>query len=163
VPILRSDVHAGFERRRRIENELVPLCAAHGLGLIPWSPMAMGILAGRYRDPDEYPSDSRASLRGGIYAERVEARGVSVGREFIELAEQAGMPPPQLAVWVKDQPGVTAPLVGPRSVEQLEHLLPVVEMSLSDELRDACDALVPPGSTVANFHNTAGWLKAQTV
>ena len=56
---------------------------------------------------------------------------------------------------------MTAPIIGPRTVEQLEHLIPVVEMSLSDELRDACDALVSPGSTVANSHNTAGWLKAK--
>jgi aryl-alcohol dehydrogenase-like predicted oxidoreductase len=147
---------------RRVENELVPLCQSHGLGLIPWSPMAMGILAGRYRDAETYPADSRASLRGGIYAERIGAPGIEVGREFVALAERAGIAPAQLAVlWVKDQPAVTAPLVGPRSVEQLEHLLPVVEMSLSDELRDACDALVTPGSTVANFHNTAGWLKAK--
>ena len=58
---------------------------------------------------------------------------------------------------------MTAPLVGPRSVEQLEQLLPVANMTLSDELRKACDALVSPGSTVANFHNTAGWLKATAV
>jgi aryl-alcohol dehydrogenase-like predicted oxidoreductase len=58
---------------------------------------------------------------------------------------------------------VTAPLIGPRSVEQLEHLIPVTGMTLSDELREACDALVPPGSTVANFHNTAGWLKTNPV
>jgi aryl-alcohol dehydrogenase-like predicted oxidoreductase len=147
---------------RRVENELVPLCKAHGLGLIPWSPMAMGLLAGRYRDPASYPADSRASLRGGIYAERVGAAGIEVGRAFVALAEQTGIPPAQLAVlWVKDQDGVTAPLVGPRSVDQLEHLLPVLEMTLSDELRDACDALVPPGSAVANFHNTAGWMKTQ--
>ena len=149
---------------RRIENELVPLCQTHGLGLIPWSPTAMGILAGRYRDADSYPADSRASLRGGIYAERVGAPGIEVGGEFVALAEGAGIPPVQLAVlWVKDQPGVTAPLVGPRSVEQLERILPVADMTLSDELRKACDALVSPGSTVANFHNTAGWLKATVV
>ena len=95
---------------RRVENELVPLCQAHRLGLIPWSPMAMGILAGRYRDAETYPADSRASLRGGIYAERVGAPGIEVGGEFVALAERAGIAPVQLAVlWVKDQPGVTAP------------------------------------------------------
>ena len=62
-------------------------------------------------------------------------------------------------LWAKDQPGITAPLIGPRSVEQLEHLLPVAEMSLSDELREACDALNPPGTAVANFHNSAPWMK----
>jgi hypothetical protein len=48
-------------------------------------------------------------------------------------------------------------------MEHLEDLLPVLEMNLSDELREACDNLVPPGSNVANFHNTSGWMKAQVL
>ena len=72
------------------------------------------------------------------------------------------MPPAQLALlWVKDQPGITAPLFGARTVEQLEQILPVLEMSLNAELRAACDALVPPGSVAANFHNSAAWMKMQ--
>ncbi|MCC6603622.1 MAG: aldo/keto reductase [Anaerolineae bacterium] len=145
---------------RRIENELVPLCQAYGLGLLPWSPLAMGILAGRYADAATYPAASRAQLRGGIYAERVSAQGIDVGNQFVKLAQEVGISPVQLAVlWVKDQPGVTAPLIGPRTLEQLEHYLPVLEMTLTDEVRAACDALVPPGSAVANFHNSAPWMK----
>ena len=145
---------------RRIENELVPMCRAYGLGIIPWSPMAMGILAGRYAHADDYPAESRAALRGGIYAERVTTRGIEVGIKFVELAERHDFSGAQLAIlWNKDQPGITAPLIGPRTVEQLQHLLPVIEMSLSDELRAACDELVPPGSAAANFHNSAPWMK----
>jgi aryl-alcohol dehydrogenase-like predicted oxidoreductase len=145
---------------RRIENELVPVCQRHGLGIIAWSPMAMGILAGRYRDADRPPPDSRAARRGGIYAERVTVRGIVVGDQFVQLARQHGIDPAQLAIlWVKDQPGITAPIIGPRTLAQLENLLPVLQMSLSPELRAACDALVPPGSAVANFHNTAPWMK----
>ena len=145
---------------RRIENELVPMCQAYGLGIITWSPMAMGILAGRYSDAENYPSDSRAALRGGIYAERVTARGIEAGNEFVALAREAGIPPAQLAVlWVKDQAGITAPIFGPRTVEQLEAMLPVLNMDLDESIRAACDALVPPGSAVANFHNTASWMK----
>ena len=145
---------------RRIENELVPMCEAYGIGIISWSPMAMGMLAGRYTDAENFPAESRAALRGGIYAERITARGIEIGNQFVELASRYDMSPAQLAIlWNKDQPGVTAPLIGPRSVDQLQHLLPVSEMSLSDELRDACDRLVPPGSAVANFHNSAPWMK----
>jgi aryl-alcohol dehydrogenase-like predicted oxidoreductase len=145
---------------RRVENELVPLCQRHGLAILPWSPMAMGILAGRYTDAGKPPPDSRAALRGGIYAERVTQRGIEVGQQFVRLAREHGMDAAQLAiVWVKDQPGVTAPIIGPRTMAQLENLLPVLEMSLSEELRAACDALVPPGSAVANFHNSAPWMK----
>lgn len=145
---------------RRIENELVPMCLKYGLGLIPWAPMASGLLAGRYQDPMHFPKDSRAALRGGIYAERVTARGIDASADFVALAHDAGISPAQLALlWVMDQPGVTAPLFGPRTVAQLEHILPVLEMTLSEDLRAACDELVAPGSVVANFHNTAPWMK----
>ncbi len=144
---------------RRIENELIPMCQANGLGILPWSPMAMGILAGRYHSMD-FPKGSRAALRGGIYADRVTPRGIEVGKQFVALAEGKGLTPSQLAIlWVKDQPGITAPLIGPRTLAQLEDLLPVLEMSLDDETRRACDDLVPPGSVVANFHNSATWMK----
>ena len=148
---------------RRIENELLPMCREHGLGVITWSPMAMGVLAGRYTDASEFPKDSRAVLRGGFYADRVTRAGIEVGIEFAKIAEGLGLTAAQLAVvWVKGQPGVTAPLIGPRTVEQLTEFLAVLETELDDETRTACDALVPPGSAVANFHNTAGWMK-QTV
>ncbi len=147
---------------RRIENELVPLCQVYGLGILPWSPLAMGILAGRYADAVHFPPESRASLRGGIYAERITVRGIEVGQKFGQLAQAAGMSPAQLAVlWVKDQPGITAPLIGPRTLEQLEHFLPVLEMHLDETVRAACDELVPPGSAAANFHNSAPWMKMQ--
>ncbi len=143
---------------RRIENELVPLCLEHGLGLIPWSPMAQGVLAGRYADSTAFPAGSRAASRGGIYAERINDAGIDVGRRFTSLAQEAGILPHQLAVlWVKDQPGITAPIIGPRTIGHLDDLLPVGNMQLSDEVRRACDELVPPGGMVANFHNSAGW------
>ena len=145
---------------RRIENELVPLCRTYGLGILPWSPLAMGLLAGRYPEDSVCPADSRATLRGGIYAERITARAILVGNKFVRLAQSFGMSPSHLAVmWVKDQPGITAPLIGPRNIEQLEHLLPVLEMKLNETVKAACDELVPPGSAVANFHNSSGWMK----
>ncbi len=149
---------------RRIENELVPMCERHGLGLITWSPLAMGMLAGRYASADVPPSDSRIALRGGIYAERVTQRGVEVGNQFAVLAREHGHEPAQLAVtWVKEQPGITAAIIGPRTVAQLQSLLPVVEMSLSEEMRVACDELVAPGSVVASFFNSAPWMKWKIV
>jgi aryl-alcohol dehydrogenase-like predicted oxidoreductase len=149
---------------RRIENELIPLCRKHGLGVITWAPMAHGVLAGRYRDANAYPEGSRGALRGSFYADRITPRGVVVGQKFTALAEQAGLTAAQLAIlWVKDQPGITAPLIGVRSMEQFEPLLAVKDMSLDEGLRAACDELVPPGSAVANFHNTADWMKMQVL
>ena len=145
---------------RRIENELVPMAQRWGPGLITWAPMALGMLAGRYSPNTEYPEGTRADLRGSFYADRITARGIEMGRAFADLASEAGLPSAQLDVlWCKDQPGVTSPLIGPRTMEHLESLLPVMDMELSDDLRAACDALVPPGNAVADFHNTSGWMK----
>jgi len=147
---------------RRIENELLPMCQSRGLGVICWAPLAMGILAGRYSSAAEVPAESRAALRGGVYAQRVTDHGVDVGDRFVALAEAHGIDAAQLAVlWAKDQPGITAPIVGPRTLGQLENLLPVCEMALNDELRQACDELVPPGTAVVDFHNSAPWMKAK--
>lgn len=149
---------------RRIENELIPLCQRYELAIMPWSPMAMGILAGRYTDAAVYPTDSRATLRGGIYAERVTAKGIEVGNAFVKLAAETGLSPAQLAnLWVKDQPGITAPIIGPRTLTQLEEMLPVMEMALSDDARAVCDQMVPPGSAVANFFNSAAWMKMRII
>lgn len=149
---------------RRIENELVPMCQAYGLGLITWSPLAQGVLAGRYASASELPADSRGALRGGIYSERITAAGIAIGNELIKLAQANAISPAQLAtLWVKDQPGITAPLIGPRTVAQLEHLLPVLEMRLSAELAAACDSLVPPGSAVASFFNSAAWMQQRLI
>ena len=149
---------------RRIENELIPMCQAYDLGILPWAPLGMGVLAGRYADADAqaYPPDSRAKVRGGIYAGRVTTTGVEVGKKFAQLAADHDILPAQLAVlWTKDQPGITAPLIGPRTLDQLEDFLPVMEMELDQSLREACDDLVPPGSAAANFHNSAPWMKTR--
>ena len=146
---------------RRIENELVPLVLRYELALIPWAPLAQGVLAGRYQAGEPLPVDSRAGrLPGSVYAERVTERGVQAGQQFLELARRSGKTPGQLALtWCKDQPGITAPIVGPRTLAQLQDLLPVLEMKLSEEERLACDAINPPGGVITNFHNTAGWMK----
>ncbi len=146
---------------RRIENELVPLAQRYNLALIPWAPLAQGLLAGRYSSSQPHPADSRAARQpGGIYAQRVTPRGIETGEKFAALAREHGKTPGQLALtWCKDQPGVTAPIVGPRTLEQLLDILPVLDMSLGDEERAACDALNPPGGVIVNFHNTAGWMK----
>ena len=145
---------------RRVENELVPMALKYGLGLLPWSPLAMGVLAGRYADDNIRPEGSRASLRGGIYADRVSQQAVEAGNKFVRLARDAGIDAARLAIaWVMHQPAVVAPLIGPKSVEQLEHLLPVMEMTISPEIATAVDSICGPGSAVANFHNSAPWMK----
>jgi len=148
---------------RRIENELLPLALRYGLAILPWAPLAQGVLCGRYPAYEAMPADARAVRQPGpnnIYANRVTAAGIAVGQRFGTLAATHGRTAAQLALlWCKDQPGVTSPIIGPRTLPQLSELLPVLEMTLSDAERDACDTLVPPGGVVVNFHNTAPWMK----
>ena len=96
---------------RRIENELIPLCQKYDLAILPWSPLAMGILAGRYIQTDDYPEDSRANLWGSSMVKaRVTQRGIDVGEAVDKMAKERGMTASQLSLlWIKDQPGVTAP------------------------------------------------------
>jgi 1-deoxyxylulose-5-phosphate synthase len=150
---------------RRIENELVPLALRYDLALIPWAPLAQGVLAGRYASKVERPADSRAGRKpDSIYGERVTPRGVEAGLKFVELAKKFGKTPGQFALlWCKDQPGITSPIFGPRTMEQLEDVLPVLEMTLSEEERTACDEINPPGGVIANFFNSAAWMKTPIV
>jgi 1-deoxyxylulose-5-phosphate synthase len=146
---------------RRIENELLPLCRAQGLGVLPWSPLGGGILAGRYQDVEHVPDDSRAARRPQL-RDRVTSRALEVAGGVAALAADRGLTSSQLALlWVKDQPDVTAPIVGPRTLAQLEEALGILDRSLDDEARVACDELVHPGSAVADFFNTSGWMREQ--
>jgi aryl-alcohol dehydrogenase-like predicted oxidoreductase len=148
---------------RRIENELVPLALRHHLAIIPWAPIAQGVLAGRYKQNEPFDPTSRAARLGGsIYAERVTPRGLAAGARFADYAQKVGKSAGQLALlWCKDQPAITSPIYGPRTMEQLQDVLPVLDMTLSAEERAFCDELNPPGSVLVNFHNTAPWMKTK--
>jgi len=147
---------------RRVENERVPLCQKYGLAIVPWSPIAMGMLAGRYPGDASFPDKSRAAANPqGIYARRINRKGVEVAARVPEIAARYGLTPAQLALlWVKDQPGVTAPIIGPRTVAQLHEMLHVADLHADEALRTAFDELNPPGMAVSDFHNTSGWMKA---
>jgi len=146
---------------RRIENELLPMCRAHGLGVLPWSPLGGGVLSGRYATADSIPEDSRAARRPQL-RNRVTPRAVDVADHLAALAAERDLTASQLALlWVKDQPDVTAPIVGPRTIGQLEEALGVLDATLDDDARASCDAFVAPGSAVADFFNTSGWMREQ--
>ena len=150
---------------RRIENELVPLALKHGLALLPWSPLAGGILAGRYPvDAAEYTEGSRAARAGAMFQARVSRRGREVAAKVMEMAQARGMTGSQLALlWVKDQPGVTSPIIGPRTLAHLEDALGVLDKQLADADRPLFDALAHPGNAVADFHNSNEWMKARII
>lgn len=148
---------------RRIENELVPLCQKYDLAVLPWSPLAMGLLAGRYTKLGEYPEDSRvARWSNNIVQDRITSRALEVGQAVGQMAQERHLTASQLALlWVKDQPGVTAPIVGPRTLAHLEDALAILDQHLAEADRPLFDALVHPGTAVADFHNSNEWMKAR--
>ena len=145
---------------RRIENELVPLCLRYDISILPFSPLGGGALAGRYRPGEKPPADSRLAHPGIVFGERLTPRAIAIGEQVRALAQARNLTPGQFALlWCKDQPGVTAPLLGPRIVAHLDELLPVLDMHLQAEDQAAVDAINPPGTAAANFFNTSGWMK----
>lgn len=125
---------------RRAEVEVIPAVRAFGLGLFPWSPLGRGVLAGRYRTGT--PRDSRGGQDhfSWFVEPYLEARSRSVVEAVATAADGLDLSCAQVALlWARDAPGVTAPLMGPRTSEQLEHLLQTEESSLPAEITSALD------------------------
>ncbi len=147
---------------RRVENELIPLCQKYGLAVLPWSPLAGGILAGRYKPGEAYPEGSRATRSGNFFTDRITDKAKNVALALDQMAQERGMTSSQLGLlWVKDQPGVTSPIFGPRTVAHLEDAIPLLEKKLDEADRPLFDALVHPGNAVADFFNSNDWMKAR--
>ncbi len=141
---------------RRIERELLPVCQSYGLGVIPWSPLAGGFLTGKYNRNETPPSDSRFGKghpRQGILQVQ---RAFDVVDEVEKLAVAKGCTVSQFALaWCRDQPGVTSPIIGPRTMEQLDDNLAAMDVTLTDDDRATIDELVPPGEHVVPFYNAS--------
>jgi aryl-alcohol dehydrogenase-like predicted oxidoreductase len=95
---------------------------------------------------------------------RVTQRGIDIGKVVAKMAQERGMTASQLSLlWIKDQPGVTAPIIGPRTLAHLEDALGILDKSLDDADRPLFDELVHPGNAVADFHNSNDWMKARVI
>jgi aryl-alcohol dehydrogenase-like predicted oxidoreductase len=144
---------------RHIEHDVLPVAQRYGMGVLVWSPLNRGWLAGRYRrDRFDRSAESRA-VRGAQRADWLAAlydesrpevqRKLDVVEELVRLADEAGTTLPRLAIaFVLAHPAVTSAIIGPRTMEQLEDLLEASDLRLDDATLDAIDALVPPGSLV---------------
>lgn len=147
---------------RRIENELIPVCIKYGLGIIPWSPLAGGILSAKYGADAAYPEGSRATRTGRFFTDRINPKAIEVAQRLAKLAEERGLTATQFALlWIKDQPGVTSPIIGPRTLQHLEDALGIAEKTFDDADRPLLDELVHPGNAIADFHNSNDWMKAR--
>jgi len=142
---------------RGVEAEVLPICARHGLAVIPWSPLAGGWLSGTYRRGSETTSRraSRIPARYDLSLAGNQAKLDAVER-LTPLAESAGLSLIQLALaFVLRHPAVTAPIIGPRTMEQLESQLGAQDVVLHNDVLDAIDAIVPPGTNLNPVD--AGW------
>lgn len=135
---------------RRIERELVPCCITYGIGLLPWSPLAGGLLTGKYLGGSK-PEGARYSQTQPIRHIGPNAEAVIEG--FTKYAAERGVAPSQLALaWCAAQPGITSPIIGPRTMEQLEDNLSSLDVRITDEDRKAIDAIAPPGTHTAEYY-----------
>jgi aryl-alcohol dehydrogenase-like predicted oxidoreductase len=140
---------------RRIERELVPMAQTFGIGLISWSPLGGGLLTGKYRRDEPPPEDSRFAQPGRRphQQRRMNDAIWDVIEPLEAMAREKGVTLSQLALaWCMQQPGITSPIIGPRTMEQLEDNLAAVGVEIDGEERARIDAIIPPGRMVSPFY-----------
>lgn len=140
---------------RRIERELLPMAQTYGFGIIPWSPLGGGLLTGKYKRNTPPPADTRfADIETNpIHGRRMNDQALDVAEQLRPLAEAKGCTLSQLALaWCLQQPGVTSPIIGPRTMEQFEDNLAALAVEITNEDRSRIDEIVPPGRVVSPFY-----------
>jgi aryl-alcohol dehydrogenase-like predicted oxidoreductase len=143
---------------RGIEAEVLPTCRRYGMGVIPWSPLAGGYLSGRYRKGQDTPASSRAQRLPQRFDLSIPANKAKfdAADKLAELAEDAGLTLIQMALaFVVNHPAVTSAIIGPRTMEHLESQVAAFDATLTPDLLDKIDEIVPPGTNVNPVD--AGW------
>ncbi|HVF32966.1 MAG TPA: aldo/keto reductase [Acidimicrobiales bacterium] len=136
---------------RSIEKDVLPTCQKYGMGVIPWSPLAGGWLSGKYRRGMEQPTTGRAARAPERFdlSRPGNQKKLEVIEELDKLAADAGIPLIHLALaFVLNHPAVSAAIIGPRTMEQLEGQLAAPEVRLDDAVLDRIDELVAPGTNL---------------
>ncbi|MCU0310621.1 MAG: aldo/keto reductase [Acidimicrobiales bacterium] len=134
---------------RGIEADVLPTCRRHGMGVIPWSPLAGGWLSGRWRKGGVDPESRRASRVPDRYDLSVPGNQAKLDAAdaLADLAEEAGLSLVHLAVaWVIGNPAVTSAIIGPRTMEQLSSQLGAADVQLTADVLDRIDEIVPPAT-----------------
>jgi aryl-alcohol dehydrogenase-like predicted oxidoreductase len=142
---------------RGVEADVLPVCQRHRLGVATWSPLAGGWLSGR--SPAEIMTSARASRWPARYDPHSAAnqRKAEAVTRLAEVAQGAGLPLTDLAVgFVLQHPAVTAAILGPRTLEQLESQLGAADVVLPPDVLDRIDQIVPPGTTLSA--DDGGWV-----
>ncbi len=136
---------------RGIENEVLPVCDRYGMGVIPWSPLAGGYLSGRWRRGGETLTSKRIGILPKLFDTTlpVNQRKLEAVYALTDLADEAGLTLIELALaFVIRHPAVTAAIIGPRTMEHLESQLTAVDVTLTDDVLDRIDEIVPPGVNI---------------
>ena len=144
---------------RAAEAEVLPVCQAYGMGVISWSPLAGGWLTGKWRQGQEAPKSTRAERLPGRYDLSLPAnqRKLEATEALAGLADESGLTLIEMALaFVLGHPGVSAAIIGPRTMEQLESQLGAVDTKLDAAVLDRIDEIVPPGTNVSSADS--GWV-----
>jgi aryl-alcohol dehydrogenase-like predicted oxidoreductase len=143
---------------RRVERELLPMAQTYGFAVIPWSPLGGGLLTGKYARDEALPAASRFATADAGSLRRLRTSVFDLVDGLRPLAAAKGCSLGQLAVaWCAGRPGVTSPIVGPRTLDQLEEYLGALDVELTAEDEAAIDALSPPGGMLSPFYEADQW------
>jgi len=138
---------------RRIELELVWACLRHGIAIVPFGPLAGGILSGVYRKGKAAPEGHKFKEIGQRDGHnRYTEESMDLVEKLIPLAEARGVTLAEFSLaWLMQRPGITAPIGGPRTVEHLHSIVRATEIELTKEEMDKVDEAIPPGGNVTNY------------
>ena len=132
---------------RGIEREVLPTCRRYGMGVLVWSPLAMGLLTGRYRKGRSQADNPRMHW---VPKHLTDERKLDAVERLIPVAEDAGLSLTHLAMaFAVAHPEVSAAIIGPRTMQQLEDLLAGAHTTLDDAVIDRIDEIVPPGTDLS--------------
>ncbi len=134
------------------------MAQTHGLGIIPWSPLASGFLTGKYQRNAQAPSDARLNPESGRGQRLLQNENAFDLIELLQkLANEKNCTVGQLALaWCMNQPGITSPIIGPRTMEQLKDNLGCIDIQLTEEDHEQIDAICPPGGVTVPYYQ-ANW------
>ena len=139
---------------RRPENELIPTCLRHGVGITPFSPLAAGLLSGKYR-LHQMPSEGRHARRK-LGEDKIFTQGaLEAVEKLIPIAERKGITLAELSLaWLMQQPGLTAAILGARNLDYLRSGVNACDVELTQDDLAEIDSIVPPGTHVSNYYET---------
>ena len=142
---------------RAVEADVLPTCLRHGMAVMSYSPLTGGWLSGRWRKDTGQQSSSRANRLPERFdlSQPANQRKLDAVEDLAQLAEQTGITLIQLAIaFVLNHPAITAALIGPRTMEQLESQLTAADVVLDEAVLDRIDQIVPPGTTLNPADNS---------